>query len=356
LFCLLWLFYKEKPFVVHTHCSKAGILGRLAAKIGRIPIIIHTPHGHVFFGHFGVLASKFFLWLEKWFAFLTDRIIALTEGEKEDYLNLRVGRPEMLVTVHSGVDINRYLNNETHVIEKKQTLGLLPNEFLVGFVGWLLPIKGPLHLLRAMANVWREHPEVTLVFVGKGELDVDLRAEVLRLNANGRVKFLGWRDDIEELMQIFDVLVLPSLNEGMGRVLVEAMASGKPVVASRVSGIPDLVKHGRTGILVPPADEDALANAIMRLVNNPQEAKSMGELGRFHSLRFSLETMVEKIDEIYDGLIYSPQKIIKLKPEAPGYRLSVFRKLSASNHTRQKRPDHRTLPGSSIDGKQIKPN
>ena len=356
LFSLLWLFYIEKPFVVHTHCSKAGILGRLAAKIGRIPIVIHTPHGHVFFGHFGILASKLFLWLEKCFAYFTDRIIALTEGERKDYLNLSVGRPDKLVTVHSGVDIYRYLNNKTNVIEKKQELGLLPNEFLIGFVGWLLPIKGPMHLVRAMAGVWREHPEVTLVFAGKGELDVDLRGEVLQLNANGRVKFLGWRDDIADLMQIFDIFILPSLNEGMGRVLVEAMAAGKPVIASHVGGIPDLVKHGKTGILVKPADEYALTHAILHLLNNPQEAKKMGDLGRIHSLQFSVQTMVDKLDAIYDKLIFSPQKIIKLKPEVPGYRLNVLRKLSSNYLSQNQISKQHVSHSPSSDAKQIKLN
>ena len=106
LLSLWWLLLKEKPFVVHTHSSKAGILGRSAAKVARVPIIFHTPHGHVFYGHFGLLASKLFLWIERGFAHLTDRIIALTEGEKEDYLNFSVGRPEKLLTIHSGVDLN----------------------------------------------------------------------------------------------------------------------------------------------------------------------------------------------------------------------------------------------------------
>jgi glycosyltransferase involved in cell wall biosynthesis len=356
LCALIWLLINEKPFVVHTHSSKAGILGRLAAILTRIPIIIHTPHGHVFFGHFGLLASKLFLWIEKWFAFLTDRIIALTEGEKEDYLKLSVGRPDKLITVHSGVDIQQFSNIEINVNEKKQTLGLLPNEFLVGFVGWLLPIKGPMHLLRAMASVWIEHPGVTLVVVGKGDLDVDLRAEALQLNADGRIKFLGWRDDIDEIMQIFDVLVLPSLNEGMGRVLVEAMAAGKPVIASNIGGIPDLVKHGHTGILVPPADEANLAGAIVRLVSNPKEARRMGELARIHSQRFSLETMIEKIDAIYDDLIFSPKKIIKLKPVASGSYDSELTDLSSSHQTLQKSIDQRALLKSAAAGRETKPN
>ena len=305
-----WLIFKEKPAVVHTHSSKAGILGRLAAKLIGVPIIVHTPHGHVFYGHFNRLFSRIFLWVEKCFAFFSDRIIALTEGEKNDYLHLGIGRPHQLLTIHSGVDIGAYISTHIDIIDKKKTLGLLPNGLLIGFVGWLLPIKGPMHLLRAMPAVWSQYPDCTLVFVGKGDLDVDLRAEALQIEANGKVKFLGWRDDVAEIMQIFDIFVLPSLNEGMGRVLVEAMAAGKPVVASRVGGIPDLVQDGKTGLLVPPGDERALADALLRLASNPTEARRMGAAGKVFCHPFSLEAMVKRIGHLYDELIYSQRKTV----------------------------------------------
>jgi glycosyltransferase involved in cell wall biosynthesis len=139
--------------------------------------------------------------------------------------------------------------------------------------------------------------------VGKGDLDVDLRAEALKKNANGKVKFMGWREDIDEIMPLFDMLVLPSLNEGMGRVLVEAMAAGKPVVASRVGGIPDLVRHAETGYLVPPADEEALADGIKKLLDDPEKAKQMGLRGKEYCHQFSLDAMVSKLDDLYSDLM-----------------------------------------------------
>ena len=154
-----------------------------------------------------------------------------------------------------------------------------------------------------MDNVWPEQPETALVMVGKGDLDVDLRAEALRKNVNGKVKFLGWRQDINELMPVFDMLVLPSLNEGMGRVLVEAMAAGKPVVASRVGGIPDLIQDGYNGYLVPPADQQALAEAILKLLNDRDRARLMGQRGKKRCQQFSLDAMIAKLDNLYSGLI-----------------------------------------------------
>ncbi len=300
---LVRIIRKEMPDIVHTHTSKAGILGRLATKLINVPSIVHTPHGHVFYGHFGPWLSRIFIWIEKLFSCFTDRIITLTEGEKKDYLELSLCAPGKLFKIHSGVDIEKFKRNPVSAVEKKRSLGLAQNNLVVGFVGWLLPIKGPMHLLKAMENVWQHHDDSILVFIGKGELDVDLRAEALRTGANGRVHFLGWRNDIQEIMPLFDIFVLPSLNEGMGRVLVEAMAAGKPIVASNVGGIPDLVEHDVNGLLVPPGDEKALAAGIRQLIDDPEKAKIMGQRGRELCHQFSLESMVDKLDNLYKDLL-----------------------------------------------------
>jgi glycosyltransferase involved in cell wall biosynthesis len=303
LFDLVRIIQKEKPDIVHTHTSKAGILGRLAAKLTNVAAIVHTPHGHVFYGHFGPWRSRIFIWLEKRFADFTDRMIALTEGEKKDYLKLRLCPPEKLFQIHSGVDIEKFKQVPVGAAEKKRALGLAQNHPVVGFVGWLLPVKGPMHLLKAMAAVWQDHEDTALVFIGKGDLEIDLRTEALKSGANGRVHFLGWRNDIEEIMPLFDILVLPSLNEGMGRVLVEAMAAGKPIVASNVGGIPDLVQHDLNGLLVPPGDENALAAAIRQFIADPAKAKIMGQRGRERCHQYSLEAMIGKIDNLYEEVL-----------------------------------------------------
>ena len=305
LYDLVRIIKTEKPDVVHTHTSKAGILGRMAAKIARVSLIVHTPHGHVFFGHFGPILSRIFLWVERLFAPLTDRVVALTDRESREYTDLNVYPEDKLVQIHSGVDIEKFKQVPVNAVEKKRSLGLDQNGRVVGFIGWLLPIKGPMHLLKAMEDVWQDYDDTILVFIGKGDLDVDLMAEALKTGANGRVNFLGWRNDIDQIMPIFDIFVLPSLNEGMGRVLVEAMAAGKPIVASNVGGIPDLVRHDDNGLLVPPGDEKALAAGIKLLLNDPEKAKNMGQRGREICDQFSIEEMIEKLDALYRGLIIS---------------------------------------------------
>ncbi len=303
LYGLVRIIKTEKPDVVHTHTSKAGILGRMAAKIARVPLVVHTPHGHVFFGHFGPILSRIFLWVERLFGILTDRVIALTDGERNDYTDRNVYPEDKLVQIHSGVDIGKFKQSPVSAVEKKRSLGLAQNGLVVGFIGWLLPIKGPMYLLKAMEDVWRDYENTVLVFIGKGDLDVDLRTAALKTTANGRVNFLGWRNDIDEIMPIFDIFVLPSLNEGMGRVLVEAMAAGKPVVASNVGGIPDLVQNDINGLLVPPGDEKALSASIKQLINDPEKAKLMGQRGKELCNQFSVKSMVEKIDTLYGKLL-----------------------------------------------------
>lgn len=309
-FFSLWrLMIREKPTIVHTHTSKAGILGRLAAKIAAVPIIVHTPHGHVFYGHFGSISSKLFLLLERLFACITDCLVALTEQERKDYIKLSVIDPENVVAIHSGVKIDRFFSARVDVEKKKRALGLNPKAPVVGTVGWLLAIKGPMNLLKAMGRVWEKHPEVELVYVGKGELQEALEAQAFKMGVFEKVRLLGWRDDIEEIMLILDLFVLPSLNEGMGRVLVEAMAAGRPIVATEVGGIPDLVKHKETGLLVPPGNDQALAEAILQVLMDPDRAREMGEKGKAGCYRFSLQSMLDDVESLYYNLLKGRQRL-----------------------------------------------
>jgi len=293
---------REKPDLVHTHSSKAGILGRLAAKLAGVPLIVHTPHGHVFYGHFGPAASRLFLLIERGFDAITDCVIALTEGEKKDYIACSVSRPQKLHTVHSGVDLDRFKPGCTDTAALKKELGLNQKSQVVGTIGWLLPIKGPVFLLEAMMRIWANKTDALLVYVGKGELEGKLKEEAFRRGVGDRVFFLGWRGDVHHVMQLFDVFVLPSLNEGMGRVLVEAMAAAKPIVASNVGGIPDLVKHEHNGFLARPADAQDLSYYIEKLLKDDQLRLRMGQRGQVLARDYSIEEMLAKLEQLYFSL------------------------------------------------------
>jgi glycosyltransferase involved in cell wall biosynthesis len=306
-FSLLSFLRNCRPEILHTHTSKAGTLGRLAGWLARVPIIIHTPHGHVFYGYFGHRVSRFFLLMEKLLGRITQHVVALTPAEARDYLAFGVVKQEGLSIIHSGVDLGLFQGGSRKRYQKRIALGIPPTAQVVGFVGWLLPIKGVSFLIRAMAGVVQQFPQSRLVLVGKGEQYIQLRQQTENLGLSERVCFLGWRRNIHEIMPCFDLLVLPSLNEGMGRVLVEAMAAGIPVVGSRVGGIPDLVKDGKNGLLVPPADEVALEQAILDLLRHESKRKRMGAAGLEISQYYSLEAMVGQLSALYEILMRKRQ-------------------------------------------------
>ncbi len=301
----IWkLIKKSKPLIVHTHSSKAGLLGRLAAKFAGIPIIVHTPHGHVFFGYFGPIKTRIFIILEKLASRITDKIIALTNREKEDHINLGIANENKFVVIHSGVELKKF--KEVPYNEKqnfKKELGIPENALIIGSAGRLEPVKGPEFLIEAACHILPEYPDTFFVFAGDGELKRDLEKKALEIGIEKNIVFLGWRDDIAEIISVYDIFVLPSLNEGMGRVLVEAMALEKPIVASNIGGIPDLVSHGKNGFLVPPKDPRELANYIQILIEDEEKRAEMGKAGKEMVENFSKEKMVEKIAELYKELI-----------------------------------------------------
>jgi glycosyltransferase involved in cell wall biosynthesis len=301
----IWRFLaKEKFDVVHTHTSKAGLLGRFAARLTGTPLVVHTPHGHVFFGYFGPLKTKIFILFEKLANRMTDRIVALTHSEKEDYISYRTCPEEKLKVIHSGIELNKFQGLPlAEKIKLKKEVGLPEDSFVVGTAGRLVPVKGPEFLIKASQAIIPKHPNTYFLFAGDGPLKEDLQKKAKEAGGEKNIVFLGWRDDIAHILSIFDVFCLPSLNEGMGRVLVEAMAHGIPIVASEVGGIPDLVTHGKNGFLVPPKDPEELAKHIQILIEDEEKRKKMGEAGKKMAPRFSHDTMVKNIAELYEKLL-----------------------------------------------------
>ncbi|MDQ1277555.1 MAG: hypothetical protein QG555_595, partial [Thermodesulfobacteriota bacterium] len=240
LFALIGVFKNEKPQIVHTHTSKAGILGRWAAFFAKVDIIIHTPHGHVFWGYFNKWKTACFIILERLSAAITDKIITLTEQEKKDHLRFKIAPDKKFTVIHSGIDLTAFSEARINAAAMRAKLGIPPEAIVVGTAGRLTPIKGQRYLLEAAARISPRTGDLFFVFLGDGEL-ADAVAGISSLLGIKNALFLGWRQDVPEVMSTFDIFVLPSLNEGMGKVLIEAMALGKPIVASNVGGIPDLV-------------------------------------------------------------------------------------------------------------------
>jgi glycosyltransferase involved in cell wall biosynthesis len=301
LWSLVRLLKSERPQIVHTHTSKAGVLGRLAAWIAGVPTIIHTPHGHVFYGHFGQVRSRLFLYIERALARMTSRLIALTDAERQDHLVRLVGRRERFVVIPSGIDVDGFKNARRAGKVVPDWFGCPPDSMIVGSVGWLTDIKGHRFLIDAVAQLKREWPRLHLVIVGSGDQRDDLLAQAERAGIGEALHLVGSREEVAACLAGFDCFALPSLNEGMGRSLIEAMAAGLPVIASHVGGIPSLIEDGVSGLLVPAGDSAALANALRRVLFNPQGAREMGaKAGSRIGEDYRITSMVRGIEALYE--------------------------------------------------------
>lgn len=302
-FSLLRIIRREKPHIVHTHTSKAGILGRWVAWFCRVPIIVHTPHGHVFWGYFNSWQTRLFILLERWTARITNAIVTITPQEKEDHLRFHIAPEEKFTVIHSGVDLRTFRADLYQPSETKALLGIPPEMMVVGTVGRLTPVKGQEVLIRAASGLIRRGEKIFLVLLGDGELRRDLEELSLRLDIAGYVRFLGWRPDVAWIMAVCDIFCLPSRNEGMGKVLVEAMAMGIPIIASNIGGIKDIVRSEENGVLVPVGDAAAWAEAIARLCRDPERRRRMGDAGRQIAPHYSVEAMIKMIDRMYRKLL-----------------------------------------------------
>jgi len=292
---------RDPPTIVHTHESKAGFLGRWAARLAGCRRLVHTPHGHIFYGHFSPARTAFYLMLERLTAPITTRLVALTPREIEEHLARGVGRREQWRAIHSGVRLERFQAVAPDPDGLRRELGCPPGAPLVGSVGRLAKVKRYQDLIAAVAHLGR--PNVVCLLVGDGPEAPALAAAARQAGVGERVRFLGWRDDIPRIVTALSVFVLPSANEGMGRVLVEAMAAGVPVIGTRVGGIPSVIADGECGLLVEPGDVAGLSGAIGKLLADGPLAARMGAAGRRRALAYGVESMVEKLDGLYRELL-----------------------------------------------------
>jgi len=294
---------KERFNLVHTHTSKAGIIGRWAAKLAGVKMIVHTPHGHIFYGYFGWLKTKLFIYLERITAVITDKIITLTQRGKEEHLRYRIANENKFVPIYSGIDLKKYADFKIDKIQARQNLHIPSDIAFIGTVTRLDPIKGNKYFINALVQVFKVFPELKVAIVGEGSEKEELRRYVKQSGLSEKITFMGLCEDIRGILSALDIMVIPSLNEGMGRSLLEAQALGIPVIATNVGGIPEVVKDGMTGILVPPRDSPALARAIIKLLKDRSLREKMGEEARkWVDQRFSAETMVKKVADLYEKL------------------------------------------------------
>ncbi len=304
LYEIVRLLRRERYDVVHTHSSKAGILGRVAARIAGTPAVVHTMHGPTGL-HDGMPVWKrhAFKAAERFAGRCTDHMIAVSDKTRHHIVELGLVGADKTRTIYSGIDFAR-LDRPWDPGPIRAELALPAGTQIVLFVGRLDDAKAPDVLVSAFAQVVRIRPKTVLVLVGSGELEPALRAQIGSLGLEGKVRFLGTRHDVPAILRVADVFALSSRYEGVGRALTEAMLLGVPVVAPEIFGIPEVVHHGETGMLFQRGDDRALAQALVDLLADPVRARRLGDNGRSLTRRmFDGDVMVRAIEEVYEELL-----------------------------------------------------
>ena len=292
-----------RPDIVHTHSSKGGFVGRLAARLARVPHVVHSVHGWSFNGDMSSLLRSTIVGLERLSARFTDVLVVVSSTDQPRGLSRKIGRVHQYVLIRSGIDLARFQVRPDDVAATRRSLGATEDGLLVGTVGRLADAKDPLLMVDAFAKVLVEAPEATFVWVGDGPLRDATAQRAASLGIGDRFRLVGLRRDIPEIVAGFDVFALSSRWEGLPRTITEAMASGTPVVATRVGGTVDAIDDGRTGFLVRPGDADGLARSIVALLRDPAERSRMGAAGRHRAASFSRETMSRDLADLYRALV-----------------------------------------------------
>jgi glycosyltransferase involved in cell wall biosynthesis len=290
------------PDVVHTHSSKAGIIGRWAAHKARMPFIVHTIHGLAFTASTSKLANTFYEMLERKTAPITHKIVCVADEMARQSLAAGIGRPDQYVTIYSGMETRDFLNPPVPREQVRQQLGLEPHHVAVGTVARLFHLKGHDDLLDLAPRLCSTFPDLRFLWIGDGLLRAQFEQRIAEMNLKDRFILTGLVPParIPELVNAMDILVHPSRREGLARALPQGQLAGAPVVTYDIDGNREGLIDQETGFLVKPFDQDGLAEALSRLIRDPDLRHRMGADGRDFALnRFDAEVMVEALEKLY---------------------------------------------------------
>jgi len=298
----------EKPDIVHTHTAKAGTLGRLAAILAGIPIKVHTYHGHVFHGYFSKRMTFVFLWIERFLSIFTDRIIAISEKQKNELLDFyKIGNEQKYSIVSLGFEMHDFLNAHEKSGRFKREHNFRKDDILIGTVGRLVPVKNHPMLIRIAHKLKKKIPpevfkKVKFVVIGNGPEKDKLKEYAASCGIGENFLFLGWVKDIASAYADLDIVTLTSRNEGTPLSLIEAFASGKPVIATDVGGVSNVL--GGFGVLVQKDDEAAFTNHLAEFILSFPGSQDAGTRGKeYVAERFSTKTLIRNVDKVYSELL-----------------------------------------------------
>jgi glycosyltransferase involved in cell wall biosynthesis len=302
--------------IVHTHGKGPGLYGRLAARAFGIPAV-HTFHG-IHYGSYPRVGQGLYLALERWLSRLTHTVINVSHSQEAEGLALRLFRPEQSVVVVNGIDVEELDRAMRQSPIHRETLGLAADVFVLGCVSRWDPVKRIEILLEAVRRLASRAPRLALLLVGGGGEEARIRRIVAETGLGDRVIFTGFLGSPARVYGILDLYVATSLKEGLPLAPLEAMSAGLPVVATDVPGHRDVVVHDRTGLLVPPEDGAALAEAIVKLVADPERRRLMGEAGRQRVLdHFGVRSMTDRTADVYRAALASAGNGGRMREKVP---------------------------------------
>jgi glycosyltransferase involved in cell wall biosynthesis len=296
---------RERHFaIVHTHSSKAGILGRVAAKVAGVPIIVHTVHGWSFHEHMSPRRRRLYVLLERFAARFTDAMIVVAQPDIEKGLAEGIGRLEQYRLIRSAIPLEAFDPTTVDSVAVRQELGIPQDALVLGNVGRFSAQKNPLDWVAIAARVARALPGVYFLLVGDGPLRSEVETALAAAGLTNRTILTGLRRDVPRLLAAMDLFLLTSLWEGLPRVIPQAMSMEIPVVANRADGTVEAIDHGHTGFLCDPGELGAMAEACTRLLQNPELCREMGRRGREYAIQeFGLDRMISDIEALYEELL-----------------------------------------------------
>jgi glycosyltransferase involved in cell wall biosynthesis len=307
LFQLRGYLARHRIDLLHTHSSKAGILGRVAGWLAGVPVIVHTVHGWSFNATQPKRRRALFVGLERLVAPLTARLIVVASRNREEGLAEGVGRPDQYQVVHSGIDIEAFEKPGRPAAEVRRELGFDAGSFVVGTVACLKPQKAPLDFVRAAALACEKDDRLRFFIAGDGGLRPRVEASIREHGLASRVRLLGWREDVADLLHASDLFLLTSRFEGLPRAVLQALAAGVPVVATAVDGTPEVIEDGLSGLLVPPGEPEQAARAVLRMAADRELRERCVARGRERlGAAFDIRRMVIDLDRTYLSLLRSP--------------------------------------------------
>jgi glycosyltransferase involved in cell wall biosynthesis len=301
---ILRLIRRKRPTIVHTHHTKAGLLGRLGARLSGVPIVIHTFHGLILKDHYGAVKTRMLRATERCLGKLSDRLVVISEDNQKDLLSYGVAAAEKIELIPLGFELDRFISGNVQRGLLHRELDLEPAIKLIGIVGRIVPIKNHRLFLEAAARLFARQATAQAIVVGDGNLRPEVESYARQLGIANRVAFLGWRHDLPQVYADLDVVVISSNNEGTPLSAIEAMAAGRPVVATKVGGLPDVISDSKTGYLVSPGNPEELAFAIERVLQGGETISDLvHNARRAVKDKFTIKRFASDMNLLYQRLL-----------------------------------------------------